>query len=152
MLRITRRRALLLVAFAGLFGLASSDLGRARAGDPHGSSTQMPAFYDDQMFMVNMKEMPNSDPLIRNNKSINNIYAYADLDDEQPFLPILDAIQGDGFNPLWLQNLIVFNDGFAPHQFTSDTDVLAAAAGANPEITIVVTDEVYRCSVVGPKK
>jgi hypothetical protein len=27
--------------------------------------------------------------------------------------------------------------------------VLAAAAGPNPEITIVVTDEVYRCSVVG---
>jgi hypothetical protein len=29
--------------------------------------------------------------------------------------------------------------------------VLAAAAGANPEITIVVTDEVYRCPVVGRK-
>jgi hypothetical protein len=40
------------------------------------------------------------------------------------------------------------NAGFTPHQFTSDEEVLAAAAGPNPEITIVETDEVYRCSVV----
>jgi len=33
----------------------------------------------------------------------------------------------------------------------SDTEVLAAAAGPNPEITIVATDEVYRCAVVGHK-
>lgn len=64
---------------------------------------------------------------------------------------MIDAIQGDGFNPLWHQNLIVFNRGFTPRQFTSDEEVLAAAQGANPEITIVTTDEVYRCSVVGHK-
>ena len=51
---------------------------------------------------------------------------------------MIDAIQGDGFNPLWHQNLIVFNQGFTPHQFTSDEEVLAAAAGPNPEITIVI--------------
>jgi hypothetical protein len=50
---------------------------------------------------------------------------------------------------LWHQVLIVFNEGFAPHQFVSEAQVLAAAAGANPEITLVETDEVYRCSVVG---
>jgi hypothetical protein len=61
------------------------------------------------------------------------------------------AIQGDGFNPLWLQVLIVSNPGFTPHQFVSDVEVEAAAAGVNPEITLVVTDEVYRCSVVGRK-
>jgi hypothetical protein len=53
---------------------------------------------------------------------------------------------------LWQQVLIVFNEGFAPHQFNSEEQVLAAAAGANPEITLVVTDEVYRCSVVGGSK
>jgi hypothetical protein len=73
------------------------------------------------------------------------------LDEEQDFIPVIDAIQGDGFNPLWRQNLIVFNDGFTPHQFFSDDEVLTAAAGPNPEITIVVTDEVYRCAVVGGK-
>ncbi len=62
---------------------------------------------------------------------------------------MIDAIQGDGFNPLWEQILIVFNPGFTPHQFTSDEEILEAAAGDNPEITLVDTDEVYRCSVVG---
>lgn len=100
-----------------------------------------------------MKEEPDnaSAATIAHNGSINEIYASNDLDEEQDFIPVIDAIQGDGFNPLWRQNLIVFNSGFTPHQFTSDEDVLAAASGANPEITIVPTDEVYRCSVVGRK-
>lgn len=119
----------------------------------HGAAGQMPAFYDGNQFTVNMKEMPGgaSAALQAHNTSINQIYASNDLDDEQDFVPVIDAIQGDGFNPLWHQNLIVFNQGFTPHQFTSDDQVLAAAAGAHPEITIVSTDEMYRCSVVGPK-
>ena len=117
----------------------------------NGAAGQMPAFYDGEMFTVNMKEMPNSDPLIAHNSSINVIFASNDLDEEQDFVPVLDAIQGDGFNPLWLQVLIVFNPGFTPHQFFSDDEVEDAARGANPEITLVVTDEVYRCAVVGRK-
>jgi hypothetical protein len=119
----------------------------------NGAAGQMPAYYDGQLFTVNMKEQPDdaSAALIAKNQSINQIYASNDLDEEQDFVPVIDAIQGDGFNPLWRQNLIVFNPGFTPHQFLSDEEVLAAAAGPNPEITIVVTDEVYRCSVVGPK-
>jgi hypothetical protein len=123
-------------------------------GSMNGAAGQMPAFYDGQQFTVNMKEMPEgaSEATIAHNGSINEIYASNDLDEEQDFIPVIDAIQGDGFNPLWHQNLIVFNAGFTPHQFTSDEEVLAAAAGTNPEITIVPTDEVYRCSVVGSKK
>ena len=134
----------------GVF-LGQPSVALAGQGEPHGASTQMPAFYDGEMFTVNMFEVPNSDPLIANNTSINVIFASNDLDDEQDFFPVIDAIQGDGFNPLWLQVLIVFNPGFTPHQFVSDEDVEAAASGANPEITLVVTDEVYRCSVVGRK-
>jgi hypothetical protein len=111
----------------------------------------MPAFYDGQLFTVNMFEVPASDPLIEHSTSINLIFASNDLDEEQDFFPVLDAIQGDGFNPLWQQVLIVFNPGFTPHQFTSDVEIEAAASGANPEITLVITDEVYRCSVVGKK-
>src|SRR5258705_260386 len=126
--------------------------GVALAASPKGAAGQMPAFYDGEMFTVNMKEMPNSDPLIEHNGSINIIFASNDLDEEQDFIPVLDAIQGDGFNPLWLQVLIVFNPGFTPHQFMSDVEVEDAAAAANPEIHLVVTDEVYRCAVVGTKK
>lgn len=64
--------------------------------------------------------------------------------------PVIDALQGDGLNPLWHQVLVDFNAGFAPHQLVSEEDVLAAAASG--EITLVETDEVYLCAVVGHKK
>jgi hypothetical protein len=123
----------------------------AAEGNTNGAAGQMPAFYDGGVITVNMMELPKtgSASLIAHNASVNEIYASNDLDDEQDFLPVIDAIQGDGFNPLWRQNLIVFNRGFTAHQFQSDDEVEAAAAGANPEITIVQTDEMYRCSVVG---
>ncbi len=125
----------------------------AAAGNVNGAAGQRPAYYDGELFTVNMKELPGdaSAAVMAHNGSMNQIYASNDLDDEQDFISVIDAIQGDGFNPLWHQNLIVFNQGFTPHQFTSDEEVLAAAQGANPEITIVSTDEVYRCSVVGHK-
>jgi hypothetical protein len=126
----------------------------ALAANMNGAAGQMPAYYDGQLFTVNMKEMPEdaSAALIAQNSSINQIYTTKDLDEEQDFFPVIDAIQGDGFNPLWLQILIVFNPGFAPRQFVSDEEVEAAAEGPNPEITLVTTDEVYRCSVVGKKE
>jgi len=116
-------------------------------GPQNGHAGQMPAFYDGELFTVNMKEMPHEGPT--HNPNLNTIYASNDLDEEQDFIPVIDAIQGDGFNPLWNQVLIVFNLGFTPHQFFSDDEVLDAADGPNPEITLVETDEVYRCSVVG---
>ena len=130
-----------------------TNLALASQGSKNGAAGQMPAFYDGELFTVNMKEMPGNaeGSLLGKNASINTIYASNDLDEEQDFIPVIDAIQGDGFNPLWHQVLIVFNEGFTPHQFVSDEEVLEAAAGANPEITLVETDEVYRCSVVGQK-
>jgi len=120
-------------------------------GSVNGAAGQMPAYYDGELFTVNVFEVPASDPLIEHNSSLNFIFASNDLDEEQDFDPVIDAIQGDGFNPLWLQVFIVFNDGFTPHQFFSDEEIEVAASGANPEITLVLTDEVYRCSVVGRK-
>ena len=150
-----------LVAVSALYTACQSDMTAPAKSQPamtaaatsntNGAAGQMPAYYDGQLFTVNMKEEPDgaSAATIAKNQSINQIYASNDLDEEQDFIPVIDAIQGDGFNPLWRQNLIVFNPGFTPHQFHSDEEVLAAAAGPNPEINIVVTDEVYRCSVVG---
>jgi len=67
-----------------------------------GAAGQMPAFYGGQIFTVDMKEQPGnaSASLIAKNSSINEIYASNDLDEEQDFIPVIDAIQGDGFNPL----------------------------------------------------
>lgn len=141
---------LLLWTCCGAFQSLANAASAAQAS-PNGAATQMPAYYDGELFTVNMFEVPASDPIIGHTPTINIIYATNDLDEEQDFSPVINAIQGDGFNPLWRQVLIVFNPGFTPHQFFSDTEVEAAAAGANPEITLVVTDEVYRCSVVGRK-
>ena len=122
--------------------------GAALAGSPNGSASQRPVFYDGGQVTVNMFEVPAS-ALLDSNRSINTIYATNDLDEEQDFLSVIDAIQGDGFNPLWHQVLIAFNPGFTPHQFFSDEEVLSAAATG--EITLDSTDEVYRCSIVGAK-
>ena len=147
------RASIALAMPAALCAAGQSSLAFASGGSMNGAAGQMPAFYDGELFTVNMKEMPDnaSDSLRGSNMSINTIYASNDLDEEQDFTPVIDAIQGDGFNPLWDQVLIVFNEGFTPHQFVSDEQVLAAAAGPNPEITLVETGEVYRCSVVDSK-
>jgi len=121
----------------------------ATNANTNGAAGQMPAKYEGTQVTVNMKKLPDhgSESTIDHNGSINTIYAYADLDEPQPFKPVIDAIQGEGFNPLWRQVLIQFNSGFTPHQFTSEAQVLAAAHAG--EITLNTTDEVYRCSVVG---
>ena len=66
------------------------------------------------------------------------------------FVSVLDAIQGDGFNPLWQEVQIIFNDRVPPRQLTSDTDIAAAEAAG--QITLIPTNEVYRCAVIGPTK
>ena len=143
--RVISRIGVILVT-GGLFVALTG--GAALAGSPNGSASQRPVFYDGGQVTVNMFEVPAS-ALLDSNRSINTIYATNDLDEEQDFLSVIDAIQGDGFNPLWHQVLIVFNPGFTPHQFFSDDEVLAAAAAG--EITLDSTDEVYRCSIVGSK-
>lgn len=129
---------------------ASANVAFAAQGSPNGAAGQMPAFHDGQLVTINILQLVTAEgSLIANDPSVNTIYASNDLDQVQVFMPVINEIQGAGFNPLWRQVLIVFNAGFTPHQFVSEAQILAAAAGANPEITLVVTGEVYRCSVVG---
>ena len=118
--------------------------GQALAGA--GKATQIPAFYDGNQVTINIFEVKSSDTLIASNKSVNDIYVTNDLDEEQDFAPVIDAIQGDGFNPLWHQMLIVFNT-IPPQQFVSEDEVEAAADAG--QITLVDTGEVYICAVVG---
>lgn len=148
--RVTSMIGVILVTGC-LFVALTGGAALAAQGSPNGAASQRPVFYEGEQVTVNMFEVPASEGLLEHNRSINTIYASNDLDDEQDFLSVIDAIQGEGFNPLWHQVLIVFNQGFTPRQFTSEDEVLAAASGANPEITLVPTDEVYRCSIVGSK-
>ena len=139
----TARIAFILVTAMLAVALAT---GQALAGA--GKATQIPAFYDGKQVTINIFEVESSSTLIASNKSINEIYVTNDLDEEQDFAPVIDAIQGDGFNPLWHQFLIEFNT-IPPQQFTSEEDVEAAADAG--QITLVDTGEVYICAVVGAK-
>jgi hypothetical protein len=120
----------------------------------NGRGGTMPAFYDDQLFTINFKELPpgGERAVLANNKSINTIYqSDGCMPGGEMFVSVLDAIQGDGFNPLWNEVQVVFdNPSFPCQQITSDTDILNAAAEGN--VTLVPTTEVYRCSVIGPNK
>ena len=144
---MTRRAALALVALFAALVLPAPAL----AASPNGSAGDMPAYYDGHLFTINFKEQPSGGEasLLAHNGSINTIY----MSDQAEaagvmFTSVLDAIQGDGFNPLWQEVQIEFLT-IPPQQFFSDTEILAAAAAG--QIALVPTTEVYRCSVVGTK-
>ena len=137
----------MVLALLGICWMAGqTNVALANKDHTEGPDMQMPVFYDGVQFTVNMFEVPGEGAILEHNKSVNEIYATNDLDEEQEFLPVIDAIQGDGFNPLWHQILIVYN--VEPFQLTSDTEVDEAVDLGL--ITLCETDEVYRCSVVGP--
>jgi hypothetical protein len=129
-------------------------LDRRRGSPPRETPTRVrhaspPAFYDGHLFTINFKQEPSGGEasLLAHNGSINTIY----MSDQAEaagvtFTSVLDAIQGDGFNPLWQEVQIVFLT-IPPQQFFSDNEILAAAATG--QIALVPTTEVYRCSVVG---
>ena len=122
------------------------------SGSLNGRAGTMDAYYDGTLFTINFFKLPTTAEgrLLADNQSINIIYmSDAGLPGGAPFVSVLDAIQGDGFNPLWVEVQISFTAGHTPRQLTSDTDVLAAAASG--EITLSGTGEVYRCAVIGPK-
>ena len=146
-----RLRRLSIFAAAGLTLLVLPRI--SFAASTNGRAGTMMAYYDDQLFTVNFKELPpgGEKANLAHNGSINVIY---ESDDCMPsggmFVAVLDAIQGDGFNPLWQEVQVVFdNELFPCQQFTSDEDIVDAAnAGL---VSLQPTGEVYRCSVIGPK-
>ena len=124
----------------------------ASAGPSSGRAGSMPALYDGELFTINLAQLSDSSAaaLLDHNNSINFIYESDDgLPGGQPFVAVLDAIQGDGFNPLWVEVQIHFTPGHTPRQLGSDDEI--ADAFANGEITLEFTDEIYRCAVTGPK-
>ena len=118
---------------------------------PKGIQTAIPAYYDAKIFTILFAQFSSKAAanLIAHNPGINFIYQSDNgLLNNQPFISVIDAIPGDGMNPVWREVQIVFNAGFTPRQLYRDDDVLNAAAGPNPEITLTMTDEVYWCPVI----
>ncbi len=132
---------------------AVSPVASTRSGT-NGIASAIPAYYDSKLYTIIFVEFPPraEATLIANNPSINFIYqSDPGLPGGKPFISVIDAIPGDGMNPVWREVQIAFNPGFTPRQFFRDDDVLAAAQGPNAEITLNFTNEVYYCPVIGQK-
>ena len=117
-----------------------------------GSASQIPAYYDHVLFTIQFVEFsPAAEKsLLQHNKSLNFIYqSDPGLPGGEPFISVIDAIPGDGFNPIWEEVQISFTEGNTPRQLFSDTEVEAAFNAG--EITLTFTGEVYWCPVVGRK-
>jgi hypothetical protein len=124
----------------------------AQAGGSYGTASQIPAYYDHNLLAIQFVEFPPAaeQSLLQHNASLNFIYqSDPGLPSGQPFISVIDAVPGDGFNPVWEEIQVTFTAGNTPHQFFSDDEVLAAAAAG--EITLTPTGEVYWCPVVGQK-
>lgn len=78
----------------------------AFAGSANGVDSSIPAYYDHNLFTIHFVEFsPAAEKaLIQHNKSLNFIFqSDAGLPGGQPFISVIDAIPGDGFNPIWLE-------------------------------------------------
>lgn len=139
----------ILTALAFALSLAIS----ARAdGSTKGAASTIPALYDGKVFMIQFVEFsPTAErTLLAHNTSLNFIYqSDPGLPGGQPFISVIDAIPGDGFNPVWEEVQIAFTAGHTPRQLLSDDEIGAAAEAG--EITLTMTGEVYWCPVVGSK-
>lgn len=116
----------------------------------NGKTSAIPAYYDHKLFTIFFVEFSSKaeETLIAHNPGINFIYQYDPGINGQPFISVIDAIPGDGMNPIWEEIQIQFNT-IPPQQFYRDDDILAAAASG--AITLIPTGEVYKCPVVGKK-
>jgi hypothetical protein len=139
-------KALNIIAVVALACLSSP------AASGNGKASSIPAYYDHALFTIHFVEFsPNAEAsLLKHNSQINFIYqSDPGLPGGQPFISVIDAIPGDGFNPIWEEVQITFTAGHTPRQLFSDDEIAAAFAAG--EIDLEFTGEVYWCPVVGHK-
>src|SRR5205823_10052041 len=110
-------------------GLALALVTGVRAGSSNGRGSVIPAYYDAELFNIQFVEFPPAaeKALLKHNKSLNFIYqSDPGLPGGEPFISVIDAIPGDGFNPIWEEVQITFTAGNTPRQLFSDEEIEAA--------------------------
>ena len=125
-------------------------LATTSATNTNGIGGAMPALYDGKLFTINFMELPPGGETsnLLHNGGVNHIYQSDGCNAAgSTFVSVIDAIPTDGFNPLWQEVQVVFPSSSSCQQFTSDDQILAAAAAGT--VTLVPTTELYRCSVIG---
>src|SRR5262249_38801350 len=117
--------------FIGASALALCLMTGAQAGSGNGNASTIPAYYDHQLFNIHCVEFsPAAEKaLLAHNKGINFIFqSDPGLPGGQPFISVIDAIPGDGFNPIWEEIQITFTANHTPRQLFSDDEIAAAVA------------------------
>src|SRR5437867_10977137 len=98
----------------------------------NGVAGSMPAFYDGTLFTINFKELPpgGEAATLNHNHSINIIYMSDQFMEVtgHMFISVIDAVQGDGFNPSWREVQIVLSNPSAAVQSPAHTEISASAA------------------------
>jgi len=108
--------------FAKIVGGAALGLAlvtAARAQSPKCSASEIPAYYDHELFTIQFVEFsPASEQsLLKHNKSLNFSYqSDPGLPVGEPFVSVIDAVPGDGFNPIWEEIQITFTEVNTPRQ------------------------------------
>jgi hypothetical protein len=126
----------------------------ALAANLNGAAGQMPAYHDGELFTINLMELSDdaAAKMLQHNSTIQLIFmSEEELPSGDEFVSVITSVPGlkdERFSPLWQEVEVEFTAGNTPHQFVSEDEIFAAAAAG--EITLDFTDEVYRCSVVGP--
>src|ERR1044071_8841737 len=126
--------------FSNLIGAAVVTLAfvtGAQAEGAKGSASSIPAYYDGNLFTIQFVEFsPAAEKsLLAHNESLNFIYqSDPGLPGGEPFISVIDAVPGDGFNPIWEEIQITFTAGHTPRQLFSDDEI--AEAFNNGEITL----------------
>lgn len=135
--------AVLFVAGCAGGAMQTSALPGERTTASAGAVRATPAFFDGHLVTISIIPLSPtaSAQVLAKNKNVNKIF-------EAPgFIPVIDEIQGPGFNPLWQVVDIAFNAGHPAHQFTSAGAILAAQTAG--EVSLTFTNIVVTVPVTG---
>ena len=144
-----KKTSMKLLGMAGL--MLALTAGIPAAGNK-GVGSAIPAYYDGNLLTILFVEFPPAaeQALLQHNASLNFIFqSDPGLPGGDPFISVIDAVPGDGFNPIWEEVQITFTEGNEPRQLFSDDEILDAALAG--EIDLTFTGEVYWCPVIGKK-
>lgn len=101
-------------------------------------------YYDSMLVKMKLEQFRDkpSESLLTHKRDLNILYM------SNGFITVANAIQGDGYNAIWNAVEIGFVAGVTPRQFYSEAEILAAAAGKNPEILLSSSTKIYRGAII----
>jgi hypothetical protein len=111
----------------------------------NGRATAMLGWYDCEQHVILHKDISEgaAAALAANNTQLNTIFIFPDMSN----LDVVDAIQTEGFNPLWQEVEVTWN--VTPYLLCSDDQIFAAEMRG--DVTLTTTGELESCPVVGPR-